>query len=183
MKRYLLVLAWIVLPITLYSQEKEASEIAWPEAYTPSESKFYVQNTIEIQADPAVVWQYLLDASAWESWYEGAKNLSFSSSKDTILQANTVFTWETMGLTLQSTVKEFEPNRLLAWESKKKSIQAYHVWVLIPTEYGCKVITEESQNGWLTFFEKTFQGKKLKRLHDAWLLALKNKSENHPKLP
>ncbi len=35
------------------------------------------------------------------------------------------------------------------------------MWLIIPTEYGCKLITDESQNGWLTFFEKLFQGKNL----------------------
>ncbi len=89
-----------------------------------------------------------------------------------------MFKWETMGLKFQSTIKEFEPNRLLAWETKKRSIKGYHVWLIVATEKGCKVITDESQNGWLTFFEKTFQGKKLKRLHDVWLAELKKKSEN-----
>lgn len=43
---------------------------------------------------------------------------------------------------------------------------------------GCKLITEESQNGWLTFFEKTFQGKKLQKLHDLWLFEIKNQAES-----
>ena len=84
-----------------------------------------------------------------------------------------------MGLKFESTIKQFEPNRLLAWESQKKSIQCYHVWLIVPTDKGCKVISDESQNGWLTFFEKIFQGKKLKKLHDVWLAALKKKSENN----
>lgn len=82
-----------------------------------------------------------------------------------------------MGLSFRSTIKEFEPYRLLAWESVKKSIQGYHVWLIIPTASGCRVITDESQNGWLTFLEKTFQRKKLKRLHDVWLTELKRKAE------
>ena len=53
----------------------------------------------------------------------------------------------------------------------------YHAWLILPTETGCKVITDESQNGWLTFFEKTFQPKKLKKLHDVWLTELKKKAE------
>jgi hypothetical protein len=83
-----------------------------------------------------------------------------------------------MGLQFRSVIKEYEPGRLLAWESRKSSIQGYHVWLIIPTEKGCKVMTDESQNGWLTFFEKTFQGKKLKKLHDIWLAELKKKAES-----
>ncbi len=121
---------------------------------------------------------YLVDALKWESWYEGAKNVSFVNPEDTLLQANSIFVWETMGLKFESTIRQFEQARLMAWESKNKSIQGYHVWLLVPTERGgCKVTTDESQNGWLTFFEKTFQRKKLKRLHDVWLSELKIKSE------
>lgn len=153
-------------------------KINWSEEYQPSKSKFYVHNEIEINASPEIVWNILIAALEWEKWYEGAENVSFSDgANDTTLQANSIFKWKTMGLKFQSTIKEYEPNRLLAWESKKKSIQGYHVWLILPTATGCKVITDESQNGWLTFFEKTFQGKKLKRLHGIWLTELKKKSE------
>lgn len=165
----------------LKAQERSAADslngIKWPSGYEPSKSKFYVHNEIEINASPATVWKVLVDALKWESWYKGAKNVSFKTTDHSVLEANSVFTWETMGLRFQSVVKEYEPNSLLAWESVKSSIQGYHVWLIIPTEKGCKVITDESQNGWLTFFEKTFQGKKLKKLHDVWLGELKKKAE------
>jgi hypothetical protein len=82
-----------------------------------------------------------------------------------------------MGLQFESTIKEFEAPYRLSWESRKKSIQGYHAWLLIPTPRGCRVITDESQNGWLTALEKTFQRKKLQRLHDVWLAALKQRAE------
>lgn len=164
-----------------YSQNPP-SAIVWPEGYDPSVAKFYVQNEIEIAASPEVVWQILIDALEWESWYVGAKNLSFVNPDHTELKKDSQFNWETMGMKFpNTTIKAYEPDRYLAWESLKKSIQGYHVWLIIPTELGCKVITEETQNGWLTFFEKTFQGKKLKGLHDIWLAELKAKAEreNH----
>jgi hypothetical protein len=152
--------------------------IAWPPAYQPGKSKFYVHNEININAKPAVVWQFLIDAQQWENWYKGAKKVKLADTTHTTLQANAIFRWNTMGMRFTSTIKAFEPHRLLAWESKKKSIQGYHVWLIIPTDSGCKVITDESQNGWLTFFEKTFQPHKLKRLHDIWLTELKKKAES-----
>ncbi|MFN4145899.1 MAG: SRPBCC domain-containing protein [Runella sp.] len=162
------------------AQEKQAENISWPIQYEPSRSRFYVHNQIQINATPETVWKHLVDALRWESWYEGAKNVVFVNPKDTLLEANVAFQWHTMGLRFESKIQQFEPFRLLAWESKKKSIQGYHVWLIVPTDTGCKVITDESQNGWLTFFEKTFQGKKLQRLHDIWLTELKNKSEKQP---
>jgi len=160
-----------------------SSTIIWPEGYDPSVAKFYVQNEIEIAASPEVVWQILIDALEWESWYIGAKNLSFVNPEHTYLKADSQFNWETMGMKFPNTnIKAYEPDRYLAWESLKKSIQGYHAWLIIPTEMGCKVITEETQNGWLTFFEKTFQGKKLKELHDIWLSELKIRAEGDGQL-
>jgi DinB superfamily/Polyketide cyclase / dehydrase and lipid transport len=164
---------------SVFAQKINIEKINWPSAYEPSKSKFYVHNEIEVSAKPEVVWSFLIDALKWPSWYEGAKNVSIITLGDTVLNQNSVFKWETMGLKFESSIKQFEPNRLLAWESRKQSIQGFHVWLIVPTVRGCKVITDESQNGWLTFFEKTFQGKKLKKLHDAWLAELKKKSEGN----
>jgi hypothetical protein len=165
--------------LSVFAQQKSIEKIDFPPPYEPSKSKFYVHNEIEINAKPEIVWGFLIDVLKWQSWYKGAKNISFINSSDTVLNSSSVFKWETMGLKFQSTIKKFETNRLLAWESKKKSIEGYHVWLIVPTVKGSKVTTDESQNGWLTFFEKTFQGKKLKRLHDVWLAELKKKAEGN----
>lgn len=177
MTKFILTFVLLASIFSAYSQQSSLEKINWPANYEPAKSKFYVHNEIEINATPEKVWGYLIDALQWETWYVGAKNVSFLNQNDKFLTKETVFRWQTMGLQFESTIKEFEPNRLLAWESNKKQIQGYHVWLIVPTSNGCKVITDESQNGWLTFFEKTFQGKKLKRLHDVWLLELKKKSE------
>lgn len=150
--------------------------INWPEPYEPSRSKFYVHNEIKINAPPNVVWALLIDAEKWPTWYEGASGVAVST-EDKNLQKEASFQWKTMGLHFTSTIKEFIPNERLSWESKKKSIQGYHAWLIIATATGCRVITDESQNGWLTFFEKVFQGKKLHHLHDIWLAELKKKAE------
>lgn len=169
-------LFFLSISVKTIAQQK-LDKINWPPQYEPAKSKFYVHNEIDINASPQVVWDILVDALKWESYYKGAKNVVLINPNDKILQANSIFKWETMGLKFQSTIKEYIPNQLLAWESKKKNIQGYHVWLIVPTAKGCKVITDELQNGWLTFFEKTFQPKKLQRLHDVWLLELKKKAE------
>jgi uncharacterized protein YndB with AHSA1/START domain len=159
------------------ANQNNAEKINWPVEYNPLQSKFFVHNEIEINASPDTVWKILIDALKWESWYSGAKNVALTSSSDTVLQANSVFHWKTMGFNFQSVIKQYSPHTLLAWESKKKSIRAYNVWLIVPSANGCKVIVEESQNGWLTFLERTFEPHKLKKMHDVWLLALKVKSE------
>lgn len=150
----------------------------WPENYLPKESKFFVSNEIHIKAPPAVVWNLLIRALDWEKWYEGAENVQFPNHPgDTVLRDSMWFTWKTMGLHFTSYVRAYQPEKFLAWESVKSSIQGYHIWRIEPTAEGCKVITQESQNGWMTFFEKTFQGKKLHRIHDIWLTEMKKKAE------
>jgi uncharacterized protein YndB with AHSA1/START domain len=174
MKSLVLGFMLVVQVASTWAQEYTVN---WPAEYEPSKSKFFVHNEIEIAASPKKVWSILIDAEQWPGWYVGAEGVSITNSDSSLLQPNSVFIWKTMGLDFESTIKEFEPTSRLSWESKKKSIQGYHAWVILPTASGCRVITDESQNGWLTFFEKTFQGKKLKRLHELWLSELKKKAE------
>ncbi|MBN8578710.1 MAG: SRPBCC domain-containing protein [Cytophagales bacterium] len=169
----------IVVSMCLFAGWAEAQDtsIHWPDKYNPATSKFYVHNEIEIAASPERIWSILLDAEAWPKWYKGAQDVRMVKGGGPTLSENSVFEWKTMGMQFESTIQEFEANQRLSWESKKKSIQGYHAWLIIPIPGGCRVITDESQNGWLTFFEKTFQGKKLKRLHDVWLSELKKRAE------
>lgn len=168
----------VLLSSSVFAQEISSEPIHWPSGYAPSESRFFVHNETHIMAPPDLVWNILIDALKWEQWYEGAHDVSFVNSSSSRLQENAAFNWQTMGLRFRSEIREFEPFRLLAWESAKKSIQGYHVWLIIPIPGGCWVITEESQNGWLTFFEKTFQKNKLHRLHDSWLEGLRKRAEH-----
>ncbi|MEO1049902.1 MAG: SRPBCC domain-containing protein [Bacteroidota bacterium] len=156
-------------------------QINWPEQYVPEQSKFYVHNKVDIEAPAEVVWDILLQAETWPEWYEGAANVKVQNSTDGRLKEGSVFTWKTMGLDFQSTIKEYVPNERLSWESRKKSIKAYHSWLIIPNENGVTLVTDESQYGWLTFLEKTFQRKKLQRIHDIWLAEIKKKAEQASK--
>lgn len=154
--------------------------INWPEAYAPEDARFYVQNAIDINASPEAVWAILMDAEAWPEWYEGAKDVQVITTEDGQLHQDAVMRWKTMGLRFESTIMEFEAPYRLGWESKKSSIRGYHAWLIIPTATGCRVLTEESQRGWLTLMERIFQPKKLHRLHDEWLEGLKAKAEATP---
>jgi uncharacterized protein YndB with AHSA1/START domain len=158
--------------------QSDSLHVNWPAAFAPEKTNFFVHNEIEINADPQKVWTILLKAKDWPAWYSGAEDVNFGTPADSVLTASTVFTWKTMGLNFVSTVKEFVPAQRLSWQSDKKSIQGYHAWLIIPTAKGCKLITEESQKGWLTFFEKTFQPRKLFNLHQYWLELIKQKAES-----
>jgi hypothetical protein len=162
---------------TITSAKPHVDAIEWPAAYKPEEANFFVHNSIEIKAAPSTVWNILIKAEQWPSYYTGAENVKVSDNDTGRLQANSIFTWKTMGLDFISTVREYKPNKSLSWESNKKSIQGYHAWLLIPTDAGTLLVTQEAQHGWLSGMEKVFQPNKLRKLHDVWFLQIKNTAE------
>ncbi len=155
-----------------------SQNIHWPDRYEPLKAKFFIHNEIDIQAPPSVVWDILVRAENWPSWYEGASEVKIQGDSLELLTANAVFTWKTMGLDFTSTIEDYQAPFRLSWESKRNSIKGYHAWLIIPTEQGCKLITEESQYGWLTFFQKALVPHKLRKLHDIWLIEIKNIAES-----
>ena len=166
------------------TKEKVASgqpytdQINWPNAYNPKKAGFFVHNEIDIRASPETVWNILIQAETWPNWYEGARNVAITSPDDTtILLEDAVFTWKTMGLNFESFIREYEPYSRLSWESKKNSIKGYHAWLIVPTDNGCKLITQESQTGFLTFMQKVFQPRKLEGLHQIWLEEIMQKAD------
>ncbi|MDZ4070821.1 MAG: hypothetical protein U1C70_03255 [Sediminibacterium sp.] len=68
------LLAFVIFLNSIVSAQTETDTISLPAKYHPSKSKFYVHNEIEINASPATVWNILIDALQWESWYKSAKN-------------------------------------------------------------------------------------------------------------
>ncbi len=181
------VLAALLLPIlagpscvSISDAVKEAEAapgtINWPEDYDPDSASFFVHNWIDINAPPEVVWDILIQAETWPDWYEGASNVEVVGDS-AMLEEGSVFTWKTMGLNFESTVTEFQPPTRLSWESRRRVIRGYHAWLVVPTEFGSTVITDESQHGFLTYMQRIFQPNKLRRLHDIWLAEIKAKAE------
>ncbi len=153
------------------------NEINWPLGYKPEEATFFVHNEIEIEAPPQRVWDILVQAQAWPSWYEGASDVKVIGSDDGVLRADQAFTWRTMDMEFTSKIKEFKAPTRLSWESRKTLIQGYHAWLIIPSGEGCRVITDESQHGFLASMQGIFIPNKLRRLHDVWLAGIKKKAE------
>lgn len=185
MTRSSLLLLPLVLLLTSCSTPPPASAprgaavgqaIRWPAGYEPARATFYVHNEIEIAAPPKVVWEILVQAKAWPEWYVGARNV-MPKSPSGRLAGGSSFAWETMGLRLESEIREFVPPFRLSWESRQPTIQGYHAWLIVPTPTGCRVVTDESFNGVLAFLQKVFLPKKLEGLHEIWLVELKKKAE------
>jgi uncharacterized protein YndB with AHSA1/START domain len=150
------------------------SKILFPASFAPANSPVFVHNEIDINAKPEAVWNWLIKAGTWPEWYFNAANVALPS---THLSKDTVFRWKTFGNTLQSQVQEFVPNERLAWLATGSGIKAYHARLIIPTGTGCKVITEETQHGWMCRLGKILFPKRMYKYHQIWLEGLKLKAE------
>jgi uncharacterized protein YndB with AHSA1/START domain len=153
------------------------NRINWPKLYEPNEASFFVHNQIDIDAPPEAVWNVIVQAETWPAWYEGAENVKVSGGTNGVLGPRSTFTWSTMGLDFTSTITEFAPPYRLSWESRKSTIQGYHAWLIIPKGTGSRLVTEESQHGFMTLLQKIFVPSKLRRLHDVWLNQIKKSAE------
>lgn len=182
----ILFVAAICLLSACYSHKKVvnaglpySNDILWPDGYKPAESRFFVPNEITINASPQTVWDILIDAEQWHNFYDIASGLKIENTTNAKLSPSALFTWFPAGK-FTSTVKQFKPPYELAWyaEDDNMKMTVYHAWLIIPTENGCKVVTQESQNGPRTFWEKTFVPKMVLKHHQKWLEGIKKTAEN-----
>jgi hypothetical protein len=155
-----------------------SEKINWPKGFKPSESDFFIHNEIDIKASPQVVWDIFIHAAKWPELNKKAEGIKLLNSPDGKLNSSSVFIWSPAGK-FTSTIKEFKPPYNVAWlgETVNKKITIYNAWMIIPTAEGCKVISEESQNGPKTKTEKMFAPTMVRKDLRNWLNRLKEQSE------
>ncbi|GAM91708.1 hypothetical protein ANO11243_097610 [Dothideomycetidae sp. 11243] len=151
--------------------------IVWPAGYEPSASHVFAQNTIHINASPATVWALLVDCQAWPSWYKHCSDVSVLRG-DRLLGSGSKFRFKTLGYFFEPEVAIYEPTRLLLWVARGPvGTGGAHAWYIEPTDNGCKVVTEEAQQGLLLWFIANRVRKDLLKNHEEWLRALKRLAE------
>lgn len=159
-----------------------SEKINWPEGFKPTESDFFIHNEIDIKASPQVVWDIFIHAAKWPQWYKKAEGIKLLNSPDGKLNPSSVFIWNPAGK-FTSTIKEFNAPYNIAWlgETDNKNMTVYNVWMIIPTKDGCKVVSNESQNGPKTKMEKIFAPNMVRENIKDWLIGLKEQSEKQAK--
>jgi|HubBroStandDraft_4_1064222.scaffolds.fasta_scaffold252588_1 uncharacterized protein YndB with AHSA1/START domain len=146
--------------------------IRWPEQYAPANTAVFVSNQLEMNAPPEAVWEWLLRADLWPQWYPNSKNLTYLEPSEGPLQLGSTFRWTTFGTTIVSRVEEFVPSERIAWNAKATGVDAYHAWLIERTEKGCRVLTEETQNGWLARLGSLLMPARMGKYHQIWLERL-----------
>ncbi len=151
--------------------------IIYPAEFKPENTAVFVRNEIDINAAPEIIWAWLVKASRWSEWYPNASNMTIENGKDE-LALNTRFRWTTFSATIDSEVREFVPCTRLAWDAHAAGIHAYHAWLIIETENGCHILTEETQNGFLARLGSFLMPNRMSKYHQIWLESLKRNAEN-----
>jgi Polyketide cyclase / dehydrase and lipid transport len=150
--------------------------IIWPPGFAPGECPIHVVNRIDVAASPAKVWPHLVRAGDWPNFYANASNVAIDGGGDDLHQ-NARFRWRTFGVGLDTQVREWVPNARIAWLATAFGIRAYHAWLIVPTDGGCTVVTEETQHGLLARAGKLIFPNRMHRWHQIWLEGLKARSE------
>lgn len=150
--------------------------IRWPAGYAPADCPVYVVNHIDIAASPSVVWAHLVRAADWPDWYANSSNVHLSDGgRD--LSANATFRWRTFGVGLDTVVQEWVENERIAWLATSFGVRAYHAWLIVPSGGGCRVITEETQHGFVARTGAVLFPSRMHDWHQKWLEGLKARSE------
>lgn len=157
--------------------------IIYPAKFEPSNCSIFVHNEILINASSEEIWLSLVNATTWHEWYSNASKIQILNYHNNYLLAGSKFKWRTFGINLESEIVEFIPHQRLAWKAVGMGTFAYHAWLIIPTENGCKVITEETQYGWLCRLGKFLIPNLIYKYNQIWLNGLKDKSEKMTSTP
>jgi hypothetical protein len=93
------------------------------------------------------------------------------------LALGTKFRWTTFSVTLDSVVEECVRGQRIAWTARAPGVDAYHEWLLEPAAAGgCRVLTEETQNGWLAALSHLVMPNRMRKGHDLWLARLEQQA-------
>lgn len=160
---------------------RQSPDIHWPDGFTPDQADMFSCNELFIAAPCDRVWRQLVDATRWPEWYPNGKDVVIQAGADDTgaLQRDTTFQWETFGARWDSHVHEADAPYRLGWFGGPVGGEpnAYHTWLLQPTDGGCLVITEEVAKGDGARTIREADEGKMNRGHDLWLAGLRFVSE------
>jgi len=149
--------------------------IAWPPRFHPDIAPVHVSNSLEMHVKPELVWRALIAAKQWPQWYPNARNVRILSGSE-LLELGAKFRWTTFGASIVSEVVEFVPFERIAWTGRAIGIDVYHAWLISPSQGGCRVLTEETQYGFLARGASIFMPQRMRNFHQIWLENLERRA-------
>ena len=75
--------------------------IRWPAHFEPERSPVFVHNELVMEVPPEAVWEWLIRAEFWPSWYSNSRNVVIEDGPRPDLGAGSRFQWWTFGIPLR----------------------------------------------------------------------------------
>jgi uncharacterized protein YndB with AHSA1/START domain len=157
---------------------QRSKDILWPDGFHPEQADLFAHNEIVVHASCEKVFANIVDAEAWPSWYPNSHNVRVLNSPDGKLHKEARFSWDTFGVHIESRVHEFVPGSRIGWFGDGTGLNAYHTFLLLKTDEGCHIVTEEVAKGPGAIDLRQKQPNAMHEGHDLWLSTLKQRSEN-----
>lgn len=153
--------------MSVMTSESDA-RVHWPPGFEPARAPVFSHNELEIAVPPATVWAWLVAAPRWPELYANCTRMRITGGGDRLAD-RTRFTWRTFGVAVDTTVDGFVPERYLSWTGRGLGARGHHVWLIAPTPNGCRVVTEETQIGFVAKVLAPPLRRGLVREHQRWL--------------
>jgi uncharacterized protein YndB with AHSA1/START domain len=156
---------------------QRSKDIHWPNGFHPEQADLFAHNEIVVHASCKKVFANISDAQVWPSWYPNSHNVKLLNSLNGKLHGETRFSWDTFGVHIESRVHEFVPDSRIGWFGDGTGMNAYHTFLLLKTDEGCQIVTEEVVKGPGAVEFRQKQPNTMHEGHDLWLRTLKQRSE------
>jgi hypothetical protein len=150
--------------------------IRWPEGYRPEKTAVHARTELEMPVSPEAVWPWLVRAELWPAWCPDFEQVVIAGGGPD-LKPGSRFRWKALGVTLDSRVEEFVELERVAWSARATGIDAYHAWLIERLPSGCRVLTEETQNGLVARLSNMLRPRLMGRIQRVWLERLLEKAK------
>lgn len=131
------------------------------------------KKSIVINAPIEKVWTIFTDVNNWDRWQKEIVEPQITGA----FKAGTTFNWKSNGLTIASTIRTVDVNKMVGWSGPAFGAFAIHTWYFSEQNGITEIRVEESMEGWLV---KILRGRFQSALDTSivhWLNYLKIESE------
>ena len=135
-----------------------------------SQSSAYYRVETFIEIPPAEVYKVIVNLDRWHEWQSGVRIIRGSGN----LTEGEIFKWNNAGMQITSRITNLKPATYLGWQSRAMWIKAAIFWEFEPVANGCRVIYEQSIEGFGSGLLKTA----LSNSMETTLLELKKYCES-----
>ena len=158
MDKYLLFVIAVAIAIPLFLRDKNP---------VMASTELIVNSSVQR------VWEIITDLNNWSAWNSDIESMHVQGE----IGPGTVFVWKAGGMTIESTIMEFEPETRIAWKGKTFGITAYHVWTFLDKGNQTLIYTNEKFTGLLAWLLPGTMRKVIKKALIHGTEALKKAAE------